>query len=364
MKLFKLEKRKVVFAAYWLSVLLFLSGLHVCAADSNLGDSDLRAIQTNLVSLYGIKVEDILAVPLLDIKGILENPPNIKDAVFRIYKKPIQNNDHTAVVFSETNYFRCGFASNGYCFAVGHDDSDLNNLSALGNIMGRFGTTNWHASGSSILFDDGVSDSEGVLGRSRSSIASMPLRLGVVPLVVGSARFQGNSQFEARDTVEGKLIKGKLIVNNDQNVSGIEYEIEGLSGWSYIVVFLSDEHQNYDKSTFPLHRWASFTHGVGNTNFFISMAEFSSIQVTQDALPDNYFNPSNWLSHSSPIPVVDAYIVKNQIMVKMDGQLVPAKTSEIAIRSIAKIRVIQAVFILLAIIPVFLLIQHLKRKSK
>jgi hypothetical protein len=228
--------------------------------------------------------------------------------------------------------------------------------------MGRFGVTNWRASGSVVTFGDGVSDSESVLGGNRSSLACVPLRLGVLPLVVGSVRFNGNSQFEAKDWVLGKAIKGKLIASNEQNVSGVEYEIEGASGWSYIVTFLSDNQDSADKSSFPLHRWASFSLGDGTTNF-ISMAEFSSIQVTGDALPDNYFHPSQGLSHTSSIPVVNAYIVKNQIMVKTDGRLVPA-TPGITIRHIAKIRAVLVVLILLTIIPIFLTARYLRRKSK
>jgi hypothetical protein len=355
MERFKLKNEKVSFGISWLCALLFFSCLHLCRADDNPSDSNLIEIQTNLAHSYGIQTESIVAMPLVNIKNVLENPPNIKNAIFREYDGAVYNKDHNVTVFRGTNYYRCGFASNGYCLAVGLADSDLVALSALGNVMGRFGATNWHASGSAIIFDDGISDSENVLGRNRSSLACDPLRLGVLPLLVGSVRFQNDSQFEAKDAIKGKIIKGKLIINNEQNVSGIEYKMEGFTGWSYIVTFLSDN------SSFPLHRWASFSVGPTRTNL-MGMTEISSIQVTDDALSDNYFNPSNWLSHSSPIPVVDAYIVKNQVMVKMDGQLVPA-TSEI-IRSVAKIRVIQAIFILLAIIPIFLVVWHLKHKSK
>ena len=62
---------------------IFLSGLRVCVADNKLGDFDLREIKTNLANFYGIKTNDIAAVPLIEIKSILENPPNIKDAVFK-----------------------------------------------------------------------------------------------------------------------------------------------------------------------------------------------------------------------------------------------------------------------------------------
>lgn len=358
-----LKNEKVVLGVCRLSFLLFLSGSRVCNADSGVEDSDLREIQTNLVHSYGIKAEDIAAVPLNDIKSVLENPPNIKDAVFRIYKKPVHTNDDKTVTFLETNFYRCGFSTNGYCFAVGFGNSDITNLSALGNVMGRFGTTNWRASGSGIIYGDGKGDNENILGSSRSSLACLPLRLGVVPLVVGSARFQGNNQFEARDTIEGKLIKGRLILAGDQNASGIKYEIDGLSGCYYMVIFLSDKHQSSDKSIFPLHRWATFAIAGGTTNFFISMADFSSIQVTRDDLLDNYFLPSRWLSHSSPIPVVDAYIVKNQIMVKMDGRLVPA-TPNITFRPMIKIYAIRAFIVVLLIAPVVFVVWTLKRKVK
>ena len=213
-----------------------------------------------------------------------------------------------------------------------------------------------------IIFGDGVSDNESVLGKNRSSLACEPLRLGVLPLVVGSVRFRNDSQFEAKDAVLGKAIKGKLIVSNEQNVSGIEYDIEGYAGWSYIVTFLSDNQRNADNSSFPIHRWASFSLGPTKTNL-MGVTEISSIEVTQDALPDDYFHPSQWLSQTSPIPVVNAHIVKNEVMVEMDGRLVPT-TSGIAVRPIAKIRFTQAAFIILAIVPVFLVAWYVKQKSK
>ena len=260
--------------------------------------------------------------------------------------------------------------------------SDLAKLSALGDVMGRFGVTNWRASGSAVIFGDGVSDSRSVLGGNRSSLACEPLRLGVLPLLIGSVRFNGNSQFEAKGDGAGlgKVVKGKLIVSSEQNVSGIEYEVEGLTGWSYIVMFLSDNQHSVDKSSFPLHRWASFALGPTETNFtnvnfteaslteanfaetsLMCMTEISGIEVTKDTLPDNYFHPSHWLSQTSPIPVVNAYIVKNQVMVKMDGRLVPA-TSGITIRPITRIRAVLFVLLSLTIIPIFLVVWHLKRK--
>ena len=361
MKRFKLKERNGFFDICWLCISLFFLGLRVCVADNNLDNSNLREIQTNLARLdiahlYGIQSERIVAMPLADIKSILENPPNIKDAVFGVYS------------ITGTNYYRCGFATNGYCLGVGNDYSDLATLSALGDVMGRFGVTNWHASGSGIIFDDGTSHSEDVLGRDRSFLAYIPLQLGILPLLVGSVRFQDDRQFEATDSIGGNIggntIKGRLITDTEQNVSGIEYEVKGFTGWSYIVLFLSNSQDNTNKSTFQPHRFASFSIGPAQTNL-MCITEISSIEVTKDALADNYFHPSQWLSHKSGIPVANEYIVKNQIMVDVDGRLVlVSATPEINAKHIEKIRIFRAVFILLAIIPVLLAAWHLKRKKQ
>jgi hypothetical protein len=211
------------------------------------------------------------------------------------------------------------------------------------------------------MFGDGGVDNDKILGGDRSTMAAIPLRLGVVPLNIGSVRFQENGWFEAKDWNSGTMVKGKLIANTGQNISGVEYETEKYPEAKYVVVFLSDFHQQTNAMDYPIRKWISFALIETNT-YLLDMVSIASIEVTHEKLQDKYFHPSFWLTQTSSIPIVSAFIVNHQLMVKNGDKLIPTpKASEDEPRAGLKLRIIQAILLIFATVP--LVIWCLKRKQ-
>lgn len=344
-------------------VIFFLIFACIASVESK---AQLGELQTNLSKLYGFAPNDIADASTAEIKRILEDPPKIKDATFAQfhggYLKPKLS---AAVLFSMTNYYRCAWATNGYLLSLGTDESQLNQLTALGDTMGRFGNTNWHASGSAIVFEDSLTDKTSLLGEDLSSLARQPLKLGIFPLIVGSANFLDNIHFTAMDELSKKAIHGQIIQRDGNKASGIEYEVEAVPGYSYVVVFFKANESELAGTNFPIGRWVTYAVGNGKTNL-IAMTTIFHIEVTRDALPDDYFAPSSWMAHTSAIPVVKAYAYSNQLMIPLNGQMVSVgslEKFEVLTDHPERRRIILAVLLIVATLPpVLFLVSHFKRK--
>ncbi len=283
-------------------------------------NSGLRALQENVGRWYGL--EDTTTVPLDGVRKCLTNDWNIKDATFAKYVDARRSPEMERLVYGETNYYRCAWATNGYVLAVAQNQNELMELTARGDTMGRVGGTNWRASGNTIVFDDGRKNSASLLGQDRAAVASVPLRLGIAPLAVRSLHFRDEVHFVATD-VFGKEMRGALILHEGQRVSGMAYETAGAVGWIYVVAFYAGESESGGNGEYPVRRWASFAVGPNQTNL-MSTTVLSAIQVSADPLPDNYFEPQGWIKNELPIPVVIGHVVSNQLYVQVDGALVPA----------------------------------------
>jgi hypothetical protein len=124
----------------WVFLIFLLTFACFASVESK---AQLGELQTNLSKLYGFNPDDITAVSTAEIKRILEDPSKIKDATFKQFHGEYLAPHSSHVVFGITNFYRCAWATNGYLLSVGNDESELNQLTALGDTMGRFGNTNW-----------------------------------------------------------------------------------------------------------------------------------------------------------------------------------------------------------------------------
>ena len=334
-----------------LCILLFDCLLYTCVAD-DAGETELRGLQTNLAKLYGFAPENIADVSLTSIKQILEAPPEIKDATFVEFHGAYRKSNFSQALFSATNYYRCGWATNGYVLSIGLDESELNTLTAMGDTMGRFGYTNWHASGSAILFEDSLTDTKTVVGKDRSSLALKPLKLGILPLTVGSVNFSDDTRFTAKD-FQGKSMKGQFITRNPQTISGIKYETEGVTNYIYVVIFFRPTKDDSSNVAFPANCWATYSVGDGNTNL-AGMTRISHIDVTREALPNDFFYPSRWIAQTSSIPIVKAYAFSNQLMIPMsNGKLISAGSLEkfTTTSDPSRRRIVLVILLMVALLP-------------
>jgi hypothetical protein len=226
--------------------------------------------------------------------------------------------------------------------------------------------------GSAIVFEDSLTDKTSLLGKDRSSLALEPLKLGILPLVVGSIIFLDNINFTATDFL-GKAMHGQLIQRDGQSVSGIEYKTDGVQGYSYIVTFLKN---NEEESNFPTqyvtyavasdHGKIDFQAVLHKKIGLADMTCISHIETTHDALPDDYFTPSSWMTHTSAIPVVKAYAYSNQLMIPLNGHMVSVgslEKFEVLTEHPERRHIVLAVLLIVAILPpVLFLVSHFKRK--
>lgn len=281
--------------------------------------------QVNLMRLFGLQPESIRAVSMQEVRDVLERPPNIKDAIFSQLHGAHMRPKALQVSYSLTNCYRCAWSTNGYILANASSEAELFQLSAQNDTMGRFGNTNWHASGNAIVFEDISTDSQKILGEGRFSLAQEPLKLGILPLIVGKAKFLDETNFEAQDIL-GKKMHGSLIQAGHGLCSGVEYETDGAPGFKYLVTFLmqSNQPEKTSDSISSLAGWMTCSIGLQRTNLVVLM-QVSRLELTSELLPETYFEPTRWLSKTSAIPVLSAYAISNQLMIPVGGKLVSTK---------------------------------------
>jgi len=275
--------------------------------------------------LFGLQPESIRAVSMQEVREALERPPNIKDAIFSQLHGAYMRPKVLQVSYSLTNCYRCAWSTNGYILANAANEAELFQLSAQSDTMGRFGNTNWHASGNAIVFEAISTGSQHILGEGRFSLAQEPLKLGILPLIVGKAKFLDETNFEAQDIL-GKKLHGSLIQVDHGMCSGVEYETDGAPGFKYLVTFLmrSNQPEKTSDSISLLGGWMTCSIGLQRTNLIVLM-RISRLEFTSELLPETHFEPTEWLSKTSALPVLSAYAFSNQLMIPVNGKLVSAK---------------------------------------
>ena len=360
------------------ALLLWLFPNASCLAE--ISNVDLRDTQLKLAQLHGDQGE-ILDISAAFVRLILEHPPNIKDVSFMTYGGPslvgAKNNNLT---YSSTNYYRAGWAPNAYFISMGPSASVTFDLTYTGFVEGKFGPTNWLASGGGVTFTDGKTTSPEYLGQPQTPTARQVLSFGVLPLLVGSVHFNNEKVFMAANFLNGQTnLIGRLITSDGETVSGIEYEVAGpeFAGWVYIASFLktakSGDSDEIDGSgavagiTCPFRRWVTYALGPNHETNFIQGGKVWNVMLTTNAIKESDFYPSRLLSSSAPLPPPQSYVISNQVFVKI------ANNNLIALGEVKPLHVIDAhynrrpyvmAFIILTTMPFLLLLFRAVKSSK
>jgi hypothetical protein len=315
-----------------------LLSLGNCGAATGGSNLEVRKLQDTLASLYQDQGE-VVTMPLVDVKRILEYPPDIKNAVFVTYMGyGTPHGNSVKLVYNSTNWFWSAWGQNGYFSSFGMTESGATNNWYRGTIQGKFGNTNWRGSSSlphmgGIAFSDGKTDSERFFGKDAEHISSArrPLNLGAFFLAIGTVRFTDDTRFVAANTLDGKTnVNGRLIMADRQTVSGMELEWQDpkTAGSIYIVSFLRRAGEADQTSQgaasgieFP-RRVAAYRIDHGKTNF-ITGTVVASMELSSNVLPAEYFLPSTFMKDKYR---AESLIVRNTLLDKLGGKYIPAKT--------------------------------------